>query len=100
MTGPIRTCVGCRERAPRDSLLRVVWDPRAGEIRLDPQRRLPGRGASLHPDQRCWELAVRRRALTRALRVADIDGAQVRSLWTAWVATRPVGRLGCPDEGA
>jgi predicted RNA-binding protein YlxR (DUF448 family) len=34
----------------------------------DPERRLPGRGASLHPVVSCLDLAVRRRAFGRALR--------------------------------
>lgn len=36
----------------------------------DPARRLPGRGAHLHPTRRCYDLAVRRKAFTRALRLA------------------------------
>jgi len=85
-SGPIRTCVGCRCRSERDALLRVVWDAEAGLVRLDPGRRLPGRGASLHPDQRCWEQAIRRRALGRALRIRGVDGGQVRELWQQWAA--------------
>ncbi|MFN0284166.1 MAG: YlxR family protein [Kineosporiaceae bacterium] len=34
----------------------------------DPDRRRAGRGASLHPDPRCLDLAERRRAFPRALR--------------------------------
>jgi len=35
----------------------------------DPGRRLPGRGAHLHPVVACLDLAERRRAFPRALRV-------------------------------
>jgi uncharacterized protein len=35
----------------------------------DPRGRLPGRGASLHPDLACLELAERRRAFPRAFRL-------------------------------
>ncbi len=68
--GPVRTCVGCRARAPVAELLRVV----AIEHRLmpDPARRLPGRGANLHPDPACLALAVRRRAFGRALRCSGV----------------------------
>jgi predicted RNA-binding protein YlxR (DUF448 family) len=38
------------------------------EIVPDAAARLPGRGAYLHLDQGCWDRALRRRALTRALR--------------------------------
>jgi predicted RNA-binding protein YlxR (DUF448 family) len=59
-------------------LLRVVVDGTRGEhddVRVvvpDPARRLPGRGASLHPDPACLALAERRRAFGRALRVAGV----------------------------
>ena len=64
--GPVRMCVGCRERAAKAVLLRVVAD--AGALLPDPSGRLPGRGASVHPDLRCLDLAERRRAFPRALR--------------------------------
>ena len=65
--GPVRTCVGCRLRADRAGLLRVVVAD--GVLVVDPGRRLPGRGASVHPDPACVELADKRRAFARALRV-------------------------------
>ncbi len=46
---------------------------------LDVSRRLPGRGAHLHPDLHCLELAERRRAFARSLRcVASPDTAGLR----------------------
>ena len=62
----IRTCVGCRVREAKSDLLRLAAV--GGDIVPDPQARLPGRGAYLHPSQECFELAQRRRALPRALR--------------------------------
>ena len=35
----------------------------------DPDATAPGRGAHLHPSIECYELAVRRKAFARALRV-------------------------------
>jgi predicted RNA-binding protein YlxR (DUF448 family) len=69
-----RTCVGCRRRDVRSALLRVVAERNeTGEhvaaVVPDPRLRLPGRGAWLHPTPECLELAVRRRAFGRALRV-------------------------------
>jgi Predicted nucleic-acid-binding protein implicated in transcription termination len=56
----MRTCVGCKERAVKSSLLRLVT---AGDvIQPDPRARLPGRGAYLHPSLACLDLARRRRA--------------------------------------
>ncbi|MGC4895773.1 YlxR family protein [Micromonospora sp. DT31] len=72
---PERTCVGCRKRAPASELLRVVAvDDEAGQtsLRPDPARRLPGRGANMHPDPACFAQAVRRRAFGRALRITAV----------------------------
>jgi predicted RNA-binding protein YlxR (DUF448 family) len=71
MTAPMRTCVGCRKRGPRSDLLRVVLDRAAGAPALaaDPAARMPGRGAWLHPEPRCLDIALRRGAFARALRV-------------------------------
>ncbi|MDO5285650.1 MAG: YlxR family protein [Actinomycetia bacterium] len=74
MPEPVRTCIGCRQREPASRLLRVVWDPANGRLQWDLQRRRPGRGAWLHPSPDCLAQATRRRAFTRALRLA---GCQV-----------------------
>ena len=69
---PMRMCVGCRGRGAQDLLLRVVavtTDPDAHGVRPDPRRRLPGRGAYVHPRPECLALAERRRAFPRALRL-------------------------------
>lgn len=80
---PQRTCVGCRARTDRSRLLRVVAEPGAVApvaVVPDPAARLPGRGAWLHPDPDCLELAERRRAFARALRVqGPVDAGNVRA---------------------
>jgi uncharacterized protein len=44
----------------------------------DPRHRLPGRGAWLHPEPECLELAERRRAFARALRVqGPVDSRRI-----------------------
>ena len=65
---PVRTCVGCRTRALRSTLLRVV----AVESVLvaDEGASMPGRGAWVHETQECVDAAIRRRAFVRALRVS------------------------------
>nr|WP_306205664.1 YlxR family protein [Actinoplanes sp. RD1] len=72
--GPVRTCIGCRMRAPASHLLRFVAVEAGGSPRLqpDPDRRLPGRGAHLHPDPACFAQAERRRAFGRALRLSGV----------------------------
>lgn len=72
--GPVRTCVGCRARAAKSELLRVVAgtgpDGRPAVV-PDPTATRPGRGAHLHPTPECFEHAVRRRAFPRALRASE-----------------------------
>ncbi|WP_307821368.1 YlxR family protein [Nocardioides cavernae] len=66
--------MGCRAKAAASELLRVVAGSDAeGRPALvpDPDRRAPGRGAHVHPTPECWQLAVRRRALPRALRSSE-----------------------------
>ncbi|WP_082297371.1 YlxR family protein [Microbacterium sp. GCS4] len=65
---PVRTCVGCRTRASRSALLRVV--SQNDVLIIDEHAVLPGRGAWLHPTQECMDAALRRRAFGRALRVS------------------------------
>nr|WP_245530317.1 YlxR family protein [Cellulomonas flavigena] len=99
--GPVRTCVGCRATGRRSALLRVVLsDVGAGEPALvaDERRRMPGRGAWLHPDQRCLELAVRRRAFGRALRYTGPLGTEaVERAVTRLAAQQPQHSTTVPD---
>lgn len=81
--GPLRTCIGCRGLDSRSTLLRIVavTDEHGHAIaQPDPRRRLPGRGAWLHPDIACLDLAVRRRALSRAFR-CRVDGTDALRAW-------------------
>jgi predicted RNA-binding protein YlxR (DUF448 family) len=76
LSGPIRTCVGCRQRAPAAELLRVVARSQSTAasvtvvLRPDIRRRQDGRGAWVHLDAACVDTAVQRRAFARALRVS------------------------------
>ncbi|MDO8107360.1 DUF448 domain-containing protein [Isoptericola sp. b441] len=58
----------------------MVRVERDGQLRaeVDPGRSRPGRGAWLHDDPHCLELAERRRALQRALRAPTLDVSDVR----------------------
>ncbi|UUZ61863.1 YlxR family protein [Nocardioides sp. B-3] len=70
----MRTCVGCRTRTIKSELLRVVAGSDArGQPAVcpDPRGTAPGRGAHLHPTSECYDLAVRRRAFSRALRLRE-----------------------------
>ncbi len=63
---PERSCVGCRERAPKAELLRVARTP-AG-VHADPHGSEPGRGAYVHRDPACVAAALRKGAFASALR--------------------------------
>lgn len=74
---PERTCVGCRERAAKSDLLRIVMTEDA--CVPDDRGTLPGRGAYVHPALVCLDLAVRRRAFPRAFRAkGPLETADVR----------------------
>ncbi|WP_082886060.1 YlxR family protein [Microbacterium oleivorans] len=77
---PVRTCVGCRARAPRSSLLRIV--ARDGVLVIDEKAVLPGRGAWVHDTDTCVMTALKRRAFGRALRAStplDTAGLDART---------------------
>ncbi|UQX90044.1 YlxR family protein [Jatrophihabitans telluris] len=95
----VRTCIGCRLRAPATELLRVVLasdsgrDPAIpGTVQPDPRRRAPGRGAWIHPEPDCVAAAERRRAFGRAFRGGTSpDPTPVRD-YVAALAARAVPR--------
>ncbi|GAB3783113.1 YlxR family protein [Nocardioides ungokensis] len=71
---PVRTCIGCRRRTTKRELLRVTVGSDANghpAVVPDPAGSAPGRGAHLHPTTGCYDLAVRRKAFTRALRARN-----------------------------
>jgi predicted RNA-binding protein YlxR (DUF448 family) len=69
---PVRTCVGCRQRASRTSLIRIVNQSSKGisALIVDEKAILPGRGAWLHASVQCLKLAIERRAFGRALKLS------------------------------
>ena len=90
----MRTCVGCRSTASRSVLLRIVGSEVDGRLVAvpDPAAVRPGRGAWVHRDRGCVELAVRRKAVGRALRLpGPVDLAAVQAL---------LGETRAPGEGA
>lgn len=61
-----RLCVGCRRTVPREELVRFALAPIAPYVVPDPQRKLGGRGASVHPTRQCVTLAVKKGGFARA----------------------------------
>jgi hypothetical protein len=66
-----RTCIGCRETAAPASLLRLARGA-DGKPRPNLAGRLPGRGAWVHPRERCVTAAARAGGLARAFRAAFV----------------------------
>ncbi|MBV7295244.1 YlxR family protein [Corynebacterium sp. TAE3-ERU12] len=74
-------CIATRNRFPEERLLRVVSRGEGSTLRVvpDPQRRMSGRGAWITPTIEAWELAQKRRAFSRALKVSTtVDAGPVR----------------------
>ncbi|MGP0223847.1 MULTISPECIES: YlxR family protein [unclassified Paenarthrobacter] len=79
--GPVRTCIGCRKQGFRSELVRLVAQGGGSSaVLVDVRRRMAGRGAWLHPSEKCLALAVKRRAFGRALAGASETGAVERYL--------------------
>jgi predicted RNA-binding protein YlxR (DUF448 family) len=71
---PVRTCVGCRQQGNRAELIRITNFQ--GNPIVDIEKKLPGRGAWLHPKTKCISTAVERKAFGRAFRgKVDIEQA-------------------------
>ena len=76
----IRTCIASRQRQPDTQLLRLVAQHVIPPVIVpDPQRSMPGRGCWITPTLAALELAEKRNAIGRALRVsAPVDTGPVR----------------------
>ena len=64
---PARTCVGCRGEAGKASLIRIVRVAEGGAA-VDRTGHAEGRGAYVHNDQECINLARKKKSLERALK--------------------------------
>jgi predicted RNA-binding protein YlxR (DUF448 family) len=68
---PQRTCIACRRIDAKRGLMRLVRDAE-GHVALDPTGKRAGRGAYICHDPACWEQALKRRGLERALRIETL----------------------------
>lgn len=65
---PLRKCVATQEQLPKKELLRIVRTPE-GNVVIDASGRMNGRGAYLKKSQEAIDIAIKRKALERALEV-------------------------------
>ena len=83
--GRIRTCVGCRTERPKNEMLRVARGA-DGVIAIDTTGRRQGRGAYICPDPECLRAAVKKKALSRALK--HHVGNEIYAMMEQWCADR------------
>lgn len=74
---PQRTCVGCRAVRPKRELVRIVRTPEES-VAVDETGKRSGRGAYLCPKRDCWEKALAKGRVSRALRVSISPETRVR----------------------
>lgn len=65
---PLRKCIATQEQLPKKELLRIVRTPE-GIVMIDTTGRMNGRGAYLKKSKEAVEIALKRKALERALEV-------------------------------
>ncbi|MDQ0416882.1 MULTISPECIES: RNase P modulator RnpM [Thermoactinomycetaceae] len=70
---PLRKCIASQEMFPKKSLIRIVRTP-DNEVLIDPTSKKSGRGAYLCAKEDYIDLAQKRKAIERALKV-QIDPA-------------------------
>ena len=74
---PMRRCIACRESKPQNELMRFTCAD--GVLTADVTRRNDGRGFYLCRDEKCIDMAIRRRSFSRALR-RNADEEEVRAV--------------------
>jgi len=68
---PERMCMGCRKKADKRTLIRLACI--AGDrVDLDLRHSQSGRGAYLCRALSCWQTALKRRSLEKALRLSRL----------------------------
>ena len=76
---PQRTCVACRLTGDKRGLVRIVRAP-DGSVSIDPTGKRSGRGAYLCHNPACWEAALKRGVLPRALKIEAIREEDLQTL--------------------
>jgi len=83
---PQRSCVACRTTTAKRELVRIVRLP-TGAVEVDPTGKKSGRGAYLCRQVACWEEALKRSRLSKALRTTLTE--ESRAVLQAFAATLP-----------
>jgi predicted RNA-binding protein YlxR (DUF448 family) len=64
---PQRTCIACRSTTGKRELVRIVRTP-DGKVEVDPTGKKAGRGAYVHGNLECWDTALKKDRLAKALK--------------------------------
>jgi predicted RNA-binding protein YlxR (DUF448 family) len=83
---PQRTCIGCRTTSAKREFVRIVRTL-DGRVEVDPTGKKSGRGAYLCRQRSCWETALKRDQISRALKVGL--SAADREALVAYAAALP-----------
>ena len=79
-TQPIRTCLGCSKKFPKERLLKFVLDN--GKLQLDKRGTGLGRSAYCCDNKKCLDVFLgHKKKLSRAFRVPD---SQIRAELKDW----------------
>lgn len=76
---PMRICLGCQEKKPKKSLVRLVRTPE-GQVEIDPTGKKSGRGAYVCPQENCLIQAQKGKRLEKNLK-HKIPDDLVEHLW-------------------
>ncbi len=86
---PQRTCIACRKVDAKRGLRRLVR-VEGDRVAIDPTGKRAGRGAYLCAERGCWEIALKRAAIERALKIAQLQPEDRQAL-AAYGASLPPG---------
>lgn len=95
MAEPIRTCIGCRKKATKWELVRIVRNE-SGRVSVDESRKNPGRGAYVCLNPQCIELALTPKKLNKVLKT-NITPTEIETLKQILLSL--LQNLASSDEG-
>ena len=75
---PLRKCVGCSESKPKKELIRIVKN-KEQEVFIDETGKANGRGAYVCKDIKCFNKAIKSKAIYKALG-KDLSEEAIESL--------------------
>lgn len=83
---PLRTCIGCRKKRAKSTLIRLALDEE-GQVVWDMKQILPGRGAYLCSSRGCLKAALKARRFARTFGRA-VSTARLTSPDSPWSEER------------